>query len=109
MRRRRSKAKTQRIHAARRCFQRYGFRLSKRQQDQIVHQIELGDAELVEHQTNRVSVFKANCEDQELYVVYDKKRKTLASVLSKDMVENDGRFSVPTEDDSATGVDCRLD
>ena len=79
-----SKSKNQRIHATKRCFQRYGIILSKKAYDDLVEQIKSGKAELIEIQTNRVSVYKTSCKGEEVYVVYDAKRETIASFLPRE-------------------------
>jgi len=72
------------VHAIRRCYQRHGFRLSRRRYKELIDQIKGGDAELVEIQTNRVSVYKTLCKGEEIHVVYDSKRETIASILPQE-------------------------
>lgn len=79
-----SKSKSQKVHTLRRCFQRYGFRLSKKGYADIVRQIQSGEARFVEKQSNRVSIFEVYCKGEKIMVVYDCTRKTIASFLPRE-------------------------
>ena len=84
-RKREKKSKTQFKHASRRCRERFGF--SPTQQDFLnwIAKIKRGEAVFVSKQSNRVSIFDLNHEEHELRLVYDKVRKTICSILTRDM------------------------
>lgn len=79
-----TKAKSQMIHTIRRCYQRHGIRLSRKKYKEIIEQIKGGEAELIEVQTNRVSIYKIHFKGEEVLVVYDSQRKSLASILPQE-------------------------
>lgn len=76
-----SKAKSQEIHAKRRAFERYGLTLNNSDLAEIKNQIQFGEAQHLESQSNRVSVFSLNMAGTEVPVVYDTSRKTVVSFL----------------------------
>lgn len=77
-----SKAESQRAHFKKRLTERYGYEINRQGQQQIVQRIQDGCAQLIKHQTNRVSVYHVCLEDGPMaYVVYDHQRKTLVTAL----------------------------
>lgn len=75
------KAEAQNRHAKRRALERYGIDLNRHKRQEIINKIHNGIAVLVRKQSHRVSIFSVKFEGQEVIVVYDKQRKTLASFL----------------------------
>lgn len=82
MRRRRSKRRDQQRHTQQRALARTGLNIGPRQQELIVQKIASGNAEFVRKQSNRVSVFDVEYEEMTLRVVYDKHRKSLATIMT---------------------------
>lgn len=76
-----SKLACQKIHAKKRARQRHGIILSDRGIQTIVTTIQNGQAELIERQSMRVGIYKVSYDGYDFKVVYDRKRKTLATVL----------------------------
>jgi len=80
-------------HAARRAWEREGFDFHHDRQLQAVRQIQAGEAEHYETQSNRVSLWWVTIDGHRLKVVYDKYRKTIVSVLPRED-RDDGRTEV---------------
>jgi len=78
------KSKAQRIHAKRRCAQRYGVPLSDQLQDELIGKIQSGQATIVHKQSHRVSIFDVAHGDRTLRVVYDRNTKQLVTFLPPD-------------------------
>ena len=78
-----SKAKAQRSHAARRSREREGFRLHPARQIRAVKQIQNGEADFIERQSGRITLWWVEIDAHRLKVVYDKQRQTIVSVLPK--------------------------
>ncbi len=81
MARRKTKRYYQYRHARRRARTRYGVDLTDRDLDEMISEIQAGQAEHVEKQSNRVSVFIVR---DKFKVVYDKVRKSIATFLPMD-------------------------
>lgn len=82
MRRRRSKRKDQQRHTRLRALERTGLNITVRDQEQIVQKIQRGECTMVRKQSNRVSVFDVEYEETTLRVVYDRHRKSLATIMT---------------------------
>lgn len=80
-RRRRPKSACQLQHAFRRGAQRYGVFLSEESFAELVDQIQTGRGEFVERQSKRVSKWQVQYDGTPMTVIYDKKRKTIVTVL----------------------------
>lgn len=78
----RSKKKCQKIHTARRIQQRFGDRIN---QKELIKIISSNRAEFIERQSNRVTVWKVKHCGLSLICVYDKIRKSLATVVTEEM------------------------
>ena len=76
-----SKAKAQINHACKRLGQRYDIFADTKTIEAMVKYIQDGNAEFIEKQSNRVSVFKVTWADKDIKVVYDKMRKTIVTAL----------------------------
>ncbi|MEI7475700.1 MAG: hypothetical protein WCK67_13075 [bacterium] len=50
----------------------------------FVKQIQTGKADFIERKSNRLTIWAINYENQTLVFVYDKERKSIATVLPKD-------------------------
>jgi hypothetical protein len=87
----RTKADAQRIHAERRCFERYGAHLTDVMHEALVRQIQRGDAKLLEKQSLRLSLYRVSWEGEPMRVVYDRNRKTLVTFLPLEAQANEER------------------
>lgn len=90
-----TKAQSQKIHAARRFNERYGVKLTQHVWDQILHKIKSGKSRLIEKQSLRVKIYDVSVELNKndiinhshepsvikIRVVYDKTRGTIVSAL----------------------------
>lgn len=81
----RSKKKDQTRHVQKRAIERFGINLSEAQQQALIRQIQQGNAKFVIKQSNRITIFDVEHEGNTIRVVYDKDRKSLATVLTTDM------------------------
>lgn len=82
---RNAKAKAQKAHAKRRAFERLGIDLSKEEYRGIVAQIRNGRAKFLERQSLRVSLWAVDVVGAQAVAVYDKQRKTVATLLTFEM------------------------
>ena len=89
-RKRKSKKKSQQIHAQNRCRQRFGCGFNEKQ---LVNRIIAGETELVEKQSNRVSIHRVLIQENPANVVYDKTRKTIVTVLYPEESYHDEVYS----------------
>lgn len=79
-----TKAQSERVHAKRRCMERYGLEINRHDIRDIVGMIQSGDrtkATKKEDQSQRVSVWIVKFRGIDVKVVYDRVRKTLVSFL----------------------------
>jgi len=76
-----SKSTNQKRHARRRAAERYELDLHQDAQAAIVRAIQGGEARFIRKQSQRVSVWEVEHGGRRLPVVYDKKRKTIVTVL----------------------------
>jgi len=81
MSKRKTKSDRQVEHAKRRARQRYGISLSDHDYLQIVKKIQDGDAEFLEHQTQRVAVYKVEYKGDLFIAVYDQQRENVCTFL----------------------------
>lgn len=72
-------------HAARRMKERFGVPMTQFLRDSIVHCINSRDCRLVSKQSHRVSVYDVDLFGLPLRVVFDKYRRTIASILTREM------------------------
>lgn len=80
-----NKRRAQYHHAQQRALERYGIALRQSDLDAIVRLIIKGESQLVERQSLRVSVHDVSWDGQTIRVVYDKQRRSIATVLSDGM------------------------
>ena len=92
----RSKAKNQKKHSKRRAAERYDLELHQDAEASIIRAIQGGEAKFIRRQSYRVSIFEVEHEGRTLPVVYDRKRKTIATILPKEALSEPGK-----EDDNA--------
>jgi len=78
-----NKKQAQIQHAKRRCAERLGVVISRKDIKDMVNRIQQGDGEFVRKQSNRVTLWKMDIAGQEATVVYDKLRKTIVSVIAQ--------------------------
>lgn len=76
-----TKASCQRAHAKRRALQRYSLILNRQDLDDIVSKIKSRDAEFVERQSNRVTIWRLSFKETLIRVVYDSLRHTIVTFL----------------------------
>jgi len=86
MGRKKAKAKGQMKHTAKRGMERFGLTVSEKSIKAIVQQIQSGSAKFLEKQSNRVSLFQVKLEEGvDAVAVYDRERKTIATLLTTQM------------------------
>jgi hypothetical protein len=78
----------QRRHAKRRAAERYGLELNRHDMRTLVEQIQHGDAEFIERQSLRVSVWWVTVGGKRCRVVYDRLRKTIVTFLPEEPREH---------------------
>lgn len=76
-----SKTSAQQKHARSRAMQRFGINLTPAKQAAIVRMIQTGRAEKVDRQSHRVTRWLVTIDGDRMFVVYDKQRKTIATVM----------------------------
>ncbi len=76
-----SKATNQKRHAKRRAAERYGVDLHQDAYLQMIRAIQAGNAKLIKRQSVRCAIYEVSHKGQKLPVVYDRKRKTIVTVL----------------------------
>jgi hypothetical protein len=75
------KRKNERHHAKERFLERYGIILSRPVRLALINDIQAGKYPMIEKQSNRVHVFEVILNERMMYVVYDKNRKEIVTVL----------------------------
>jgi len=78
---RRPKVADQISHAKRRFKARLGLKLTPKLYASMIQDIQGGQAELVDKQSNRVSIFRLEVDGHTVKVVYDKHTKAIVTVL----------------------------
>lgn len=86
-RKRRDKSIDQEHHAKKRFAQRFGVVICNDTYRDMVKQIQTGQAQFIEKQSNRVSKFWVQWGDRRVPVVYDKQRGKVVTVLLPEWVE----------------------
>jgi hypothetical protein len=76
-----SKAKSQKRHAARRLHERFDIQIKQHEYQELVRQIQSGQAKFIEKQSNRVKVLEVELRGIKIRVCYDKQRKTIITAL----------------------------
>lgn len=76
-----NKKQTERKHFKKRVNERFGIYVNNEEINRIIADIKIGDAPLVEKQTNRVSVYLTEVQGVKMNVVYDHRRKMLVTCL----------------------------
>ena len=80
------KSISQKLHAQRRFKERYGEELNNKDYNSMCLMIRNNKAVFIEKQTNRVSRFKLNFKDKDVYFCYDKQRHTIVTFLKPEWV-----------------------
>jgi len=88
-------AKQLQTHAYVRAAQRYQISLDEQQQAEIVESIQCGECEFIERQSNNRTLWKTTVFGKVIGVVYDRKRKSLVTVIPPD----DPRLKCPHDED----------
>jgi hypothetical protein len=91
------KKRSQRVHAARRARERFGFTLSGNDQERICQMIRAGEGKFVRKDSNRLSVYDVQFKGFVMRAVYDKHRKSLATVMTPDMSNDIGAMNREAE------------
>src|SRR3989304_3851044 len=78
---RKNKAQCQLDHFRRRMRERFGLHLNEGDIRNIVHQIQTGQSEMIDRQSNRVSVHRLTYKGEQINVAYDGQRGTLVTAL----------------------------
>lgn len=81
-----NKTTSQKIHAVKRYKERYGVRLSNQIYSELIALVQSGAATTIIKQSNRVSIRQIEYKSQEYFFVYDRRRKTIVTFLTKEMV-----------------------
>ena len=76
-----SKLRCQKKHCKQRFMERFGFSPNDQEFQDMILQIQTGQAEHVETQSCRVTIFKVIIRELKVVVAYDKVRKQLATVM----------------------------
>ena len=76
-----TKERSQESHAKRRFVQRFGIILTKELKERIVKMIQEGYVQIVEKQSNRISLFDVPVEGKMIRIVYDRTRKNIVTAL----------------------------
>lgn len=76
-----SKKRAQRIHAKRRCRERYGISLGRKKYYEIIRMIRSGNSQVVKRKSNRTTIHNIKYKGLDMTVVYDKKRGQIATFL----------------------------
>jgi len=76
-----SKKECQQIHAKKRCYERYGIRLSKELKEYIIKNIQFGKSKIVVQQSERISIYDVNWNNIIFRTVFDRKRNTIVTFL----------------------------
>jgi len=90
MRRRNSKKNHKRlqfVHTRRRAAERFGVALSQSAYKQIIQDIQKGVAIFLKRQSNMVTIWEVTAEEEVMVAFYDKRRKTIKTVLTPDQYE----------------------
>lgn len=80
-----SKKKAQQKHVQKRSAQRFGTSLSSEKQEKLIRKIQWGEGRIVKRQSLRVTIHDVELDGTIYRCVYDKLRKSLATVLTTDM------------------------
>lgn len=82
-----NKKEAQKTHSLKRLKERYDISGDVSLLNALVRAVQSGAAKIICTQTNRVSIFQVD----ELYFAYDKKRKSIVTFLTKEMIDNPKR------------------
>ena len=96
-----TKADSQRIHCARQALERYGFIFGPASQKEAVRQIHDGTATRITvrtryHHIKAYTVWRVQVLGVDLRVVYDRRRKTIVTVLPKEDEDHDSALREPS-------------
>lgn len=80
-----SKKTCQKLHARKRFNERFGVFLKKNDYNIIVNNIEKEKYDFLENQSWRISVWQGMVQGHETIIIYDSKRKSIVTFLTKKM------------------------
>lgn len=83
----RSKKKAQRIHARRRAMERFGLNLTEKVRSEIIDKIRNNESQPLERSSPIKSIHAVRYDGEVYAVVYDKRRKELASLLPREYLD----------------------
>lgn len=81
LRRKVTKSECERIHVKRRFLERFGINLTRQKRLSIISMILQNRATFIKKESNRVSLFDVDFENQVIRVAYDRLRKELVTAL----------------------------
>ena len=76
-----SKKKSQRVHARRRFWERYGVNFTLDMEQRMLNKIRKGESRLIHTESNRTTIRTIELDNREFTVVHDKERKTIVTAL----------------------------
>lgn len=79
-----NKKKNQKRHARKRFLERLGVPLTQDFRDRIIGKIRRGETKVLEKPSNRVTKHRILIDGISFDVIYDRKRKTIVTVLPQD-------------------------
>ena len=82
------KKASQRIHAKRRAFQRYGLVFTKAVRNDVKARIKNNKGKFLYRQSRRISVWQIDYDNKQLKVVYDTLRGEIVTFLPLDEITN---------------------
>jgi hypothetical protein len=75
-------------HGEARLMERFGVKMTQRLHDTIVNRINTRNCDLVLLQSNRVRIYDMDVDGLPLRIVWDRYRRVIASVLTRDMIHD---------------------
>jgi hypothetical protein len=80
-----TKAQAERVHAKKRAKERYNLDLNRFDLREIIQQISLKQAKLLENKTNRLALYQIDVKGISCKVIYDRQRKQIVTFLRPTM------------------------
>ena len=76
-----NKKKASTVHLKRRFYERYNLEITNQDIKEMVRKIQNQQAEFIERQSNRITIWKLQFRDKDYTIVYDKVRKSIVTVF----------------------------
>jgi len=87
-------------HGEKRLLERFGVKMTQFIHDEIIHRINSQSCVLVKLQSHRIRVYDMDVEGMALRVVWDRFRRVITSILTRDMTDWRGDEDSTGEEDS---------